>query len=91
MEYDKYDTVQITITISGINPRKIEIRGFICYTYRSLIIPVKGKLFSVMIPNKHEIALCRMVLFEKYIMDESKILIRRKPRRMNQHYVNTHL
>lgn len=84
MEYDKYkkyDTAEISKTVLDTT---IKIRGFLNYDvdvagkYKKtiyLIVPHKKKLRMVVLTTGPMTVLpCRMVLFEKYIMNPDKII-----------------
>lgn len=88
IEYSKYDTVQISKQISKFvkySDSIIRIRGFLdCSLWVadgsnhrtkniSLITSNKGKLRTTPIYGVCNVFSCRMVLFEKYIMDRNKI------------------
>ena len=102
-EYDIFDTVEITSyntdkKIRGFLHSEIYINSYFkndvnTFFYNNVIIcgsSSKGEIVSIFIEGRCKILLCRMVLFEKFIFDDDKIIqtqgirkIRRR-RRVNQ-------
>jgi len=96
-EYDIFDTVEITTYYTGNKIRgflhsdayihsyfKNDVNNFHYNNTNICGMNTKGKVVSVYVDGRCKILLCRMVLFEKFILDDDKIIKtqgRIKPRR----------
>jgi hypothetical protein len=102
-EYDIFDTVEITSYYTDKKIRgflysdayihsffKNDVNNFCYHNVNVCGMNRKGEVVSICIEGRCKILLCRMVLFEKFIFDDDKIIqiqgikkIRRR-RRVNQ-------
>jgi len=102
-EYDIFDTVEITSYHTEKKIRgflhsdvwvnlyfKNDVNNFFYNNVNVCGMNSKGEVVSVFVDGRCKILLCRMVLFEKFILDDNKIIITqgmrkiRRRRRVNQ-------
>jgi len=86
-EYDMFDTVEITLYYTGKKVRgflhsdvvvnsyfKNDVNDFLYNNINVCGSSSKGEIVSICIDGRCKILLCRMVLFEKFIFDDNKII-----------------